>query len=423
MGFADLYLGKQKGFKPYFSEIPSERLGFVVVIPAFLERDLIATLESLLNCRKPENHVEVMVVLNIPENAGPDMIAENRHSAGLTASWMKKFSAPVFRFLLVDSLIMPMKDAGVGLARKTGMDEAVHRFNIHNNSGGIILSLDADSLCDTNYFMAIQETLENQPSTNGFNLYFEHPVSGPGYSEAIYRGITSYELHLRYLNLFTRFTGFPYAFHTIGSCFGVRADAYVREGGMNRRKAGEDFYFLHKIISLGHFMEINSTCVIPSPRESGRVPFGTGAAIGKYLASGEQEILTYPPACFHDLRDFFREANRMFHMNRGELALLVNRQSPALRTFLSEIQAVYAILVIQANSGSAAAFVKRFFRWFDAFRVIKFLNHASRTCYGRMPINQAARIYLSDTGRPAMQPMDTDMDLLRILRGIEKGKV
>ena len=103
----------------------------------------------------------------------------------------------------------------------------------------------------------------------------------------------AYELHLRYLNLFSRFTGFPYAYHTIGSCFGVRAETYASQGGMNKRKAGEDFYFLHKIIPLGEFREINNTCVIPSPRESDRVPFGTGAAIGKYLFRG----IRHPDLC------------------------------------------------------------------------------------------------------------------------------
>ena len=38
---------------------------------------------------------------------------------------------------------------GVGLARKTGMDEAVRRFNAINNPEGIILNLDADCTCGT----------------------------------------------------------------------------------------------------------------------------------------------------------------------------------------------------------------------------------------------------------------------------------
>ena len=36
----------------------------------------------------------------------------------------------------------------------------------------------------------------------------------------------------------------------------VRADAYLRQGGMNRRKAGEDFYFLNKFMVLGGYGEM-----------------------------------------------------------------------------------------------------------------------------------------------------------------------
>ena len=46
------------------------------------------------------------------------------------------------------------KGWGVGLARKTGMDEAVRRFDIINNPEGVILSLDADCTVEHNYFVS-----------------------------------------------------------------------------------------------------------------------------------------------------------------------------------------------------------------------------------------------------------------------------
>src|SRR5213594_3575687 len=87
--------------------------------------------------------------------------------------------------------------------------------------------------------------------------------------------IAAYELHLRYYVRALRYAGFPYAHHTIGSCMAVRADVYKKQGGMNKRQAGEDFYFLQKIIPLGHFTDLTETKVIPSSRPSDRVPFGT----------------------------------------------------------------------------------------------------------------------------------------------------
>ena len=59
--------------------------------------------------------------------------------------WMKKHSRPEFQFILIEDLKMPERDAGVGLARKTGMDQALYRFNFLNKPNGFILSFDADS--------------------------------------------------------------------------------------------------------------------------------------------------------------------------------------------------------------------------------------------------------------------------------------
>jgi len=42
---------------------------------------------------------------------------------------------------------------------------------------------------------------------------------------------------------------------------------------MNRKQAGEDFYFIQKLMPLGGYFALNSTAIYPSPRESSRVPF------------------------------------------------------------------------------------------------------------------------------------------------------
>ena len=98
-----------------------------------------------------------------------------------------------------------------------------------------------------------------------------------------YHAIALYELHLRYYLHSVRSTGYPHAFHTVGSAFAVRADIYCQEGGMNRRQGGEDFYFIQKVAQRGSWSECNETCVYPSPRPSDRVPFGTGPAVARLI--------------------------------------------------------------------------------------------------------------------------------------------
>jgi hypothetical protein len=416
MSFADHYFSKQKNFKACPVGDPSGQLYFSVVIPACREPEILKTLESLFACDRPAAHAEIWVVLNLPDNAGPDDRAETQRSSHEISAWIDQHSTPGFRFILSEFLDMPQKDAGVGLARKTGMDQALYRFNQLNRPEGLMLAFDADSTCERNYFTAIEKTCLRHPRMNGCNVYFEHPLEGPGLPGINYAGIVLYELHLRYLNLFTKYTGFPHAYHTIGSCFGVRAEAYARQGGMNRRKAGEDFYFLHKIIPLGHFVEINDTCIYPSPRESDRVPFGTGAAMRKYVSGPENRITTYAPACFEELRTFFEKVPSLRQGNTGHI---LSTLPETLGMYLEDINALPAIEEVRVNSSSESAFVKRIYGWFDAFRVIKFLNFASLDAYPKWPVEEAVKYYLSH-----VKGIDSNnyspKELLTVVRRIER---
>jgi hypothetical protein len=422
MGFADLYFSKQRNFSPHFSNLPSEKLRYIVVIPAYGEPDLTISLNSLWKCFRPKGHTEVIIVINSPENAPEEIRRINAASVAKVEEWIKEHTDHSFQFLLMPRLNMPMKDAGVGLARKTGMDEALYRFNAIDCPEGFILSFDADSICAENYFTSIEEALENHPVVKGFSIYFEHPVMGNDFPEKIYRGMIAYELHLRYVNLFLRYTGFPYAFHTVGSCFGVRALAYAAQGGMNKRKAGEDFYFLNKIIVSGEFIEINNTCVSPSPRISDRVPFGTGAAIGKYIASDEEIFLTYAPESFMMLREFFLQIPKFFKISQDEIASIITCFSQPLKSYLGTIDAVNVIIEINANSGSVLNFVNRFFKWFDAFRIIKFLNYCSHNYFGKIPVRKAVIIYLVKVGKNLPCKAVSDLEMLFFLRDIERNR-
>ena len=141
-------------------------------------------------------------------------------------------------FHCIANLKVPGKLSGPGYARKIGMDEAVRRFHQIDNQNGIIVSLDADSLVQENYFTSIWEFWNQHKKVNGVSIQFEHPLDGD-MDEKIYHGIINYELHLRYYINAQRFCLFPYAYQTIGSCFAVSASAYAKQGGMNKRKAGD----------------------------------------------------------------------------------------------------------------------------------------------------------------------------------------
>ena len=118
---------------------------------------------------------------------------------------------------------------------------------------------------------------------------------------------------------------------------------------MNRKQAGEDFYFLQKVIPLGGFFEINTTCIYPSPRPSNRVPFGTGPMV-RNLVESKTEIQTYPLQVFHDLRVLFSEIESLFLQDKNNVGIFIEKQSEIIKGFLYKNEFQKSIAEINANS-------------------------------------------------------------------------
>lgn len=386
MDFVDVYLSKH-GFCPEIGEHPHPRLNICVVIPCFNEPSLLESLQSLWNCIRPQSAVEVIIVINSPEHARSDILTNNLDTLRDANVWIQAHVDPMLRFYTVFKPDLPVKFAGVGLARKIGMDEAVYRFSKVKNQRGIIAGFDADSLCSSNYLVEIERHFSSNPKTPGASIYFEHPTTG-SFNSSIYQGICLYEMHLRYINQALRFAGHPHAYHTVGSSFAVTTEAYVKQGGMNKRQAGEDFYFLQKIIALGNFSEINTTRVVPSARVSNRVPFGTGASMGRWTEDGVMK--TYSLIAFEDIRVFISMVDSLYETMDKSLSSIMGTLSPALCEFLYMNNVEDELISIRSNSASLATFRIRFFRWFNVFKVIKYMNFAHDKFYEKVDVAKEA---------------------------------
>ena len=136
-------------------------------------------------------------------------------------------------------------------------------------------------------------------------MAYAHPVDG---APETARPILSYELYLRYQELAWGYAGSPYAYPAIGSAMACTARAYAASGGMNRRQAGEDFYFLQQLAKTGKIGRIWETTVRPSGRASHRVPFGTGRKVGAFAADPDEAYLTYHPESFQVLQAWLESA-------------------------------------------------------------------------------------------------------------------
>ncbi|MCP3932607.1 MAG: glycosyltransferase family 2 protein [Bacteroidetes bacterium] len=384
------YLQQHTIFGPQIRNKPSPNLGIIVVIPSYLEDYLLLSLMSLKRCALPSCDVEVIVVINNSEKE-PEAAKMKNYQIGQQAEqFALKNRNPRLKFHVLFHTELPNKHAGVGLARKIGMDEAVWRFEKIGNSRGIITCFDSDSRCDLNYFQAIENHFKKHPKTKAGSIYFEHPLIGADFETEIYEGIILYELHLRYYINAQKFAGFPFAIQTIGSSMAVRSDAYRQQGGMNKRKAGEDFYFLHKFTPLGNFSEIKSTRVIPSPRISQRVPFGTGKAMQEIVKTGGN-YLTYAPESFVDLKHFLGRVETLYTLSLEETEDWLESLPLSIQKFLRENHFIKRLQEIKKNTVHSKSFRNRFYRWFNAFMLMKYVHFARDNYYPNVDVHQAAK--------------------------------
>lgn len=378
---------------------PKPGLKIVIVIPCFNEPNIEAAIQSIYMASTPTSAFEIIAVINHGENASKHVKLQNEQSASTISNLQQSHD----NLHLIKACNLPDKHAGVGWARKIGMDEACRRLQNCLESG-VIVCYDADSDCTSNYLTEIEKAFED-PSTRAASIRFEHPIDDLN-SNA---GIIWYELFLRYHNCGQKYAGLPFAKHTVGSSMAVRPSAYLKQGGMNRRKAGEDFYFLHKFIGHDGFIEINNCMVIPSVRGSDRVPFGTGKAVNDFQKDPNLIKMTYPISTYHELKRLVDAV----HNNR------VLELDGLMGEFLKSQGVEDKIKEIERQTSTQVAFEKRFYQWFDAFKCLKFV-HWYRDQFGTADLLQEAHSLLKLYG--VNSPVSDSKEMLILFRELEYSK-
>jgi hypothetical protein len=417
MGFATSWLDKRAIFPEFINEQPDNRTGIIVVVPAFNEPGIVEMLDSLADCDEPECQVEVIIFVNAPADAGNE-INYNKSCISNIESWKKRNNS-FFRLYYFDAGQPSIKGWGVGLARKAGMDEALRRFDSIERPDGVIASLDADCTVEKNYFKALFSELVSSKHNKACSIYFEHLLSGNDFSDEIFNYIIQYELHLRYYLQGLKYAGFPYAFHTVGSSMAVKASSYAACGGMNRRQAGEDFYFIQKLMPGGGYFALNTTTIYPSSRESSRVPFGTGTAMSKLKQSGNNYYMTYNIEAFKELRYLFNSTGELYRYDNTKFVSFRDSLPRGLKAFFRNDEFITAVTEIKGNTSGPDSFNKRFYTWFNMFRIIKYLNHVSSGIFDRQPVAEAAVMLLKIKGKRSI--FETQQELLKYYRSMERG--
>lgn len=388
-----------------------------VVIPALAESaHLFATLRSLA-ANPPELLARflVLMVVNHREDA-PQGDKEDNYKTLKRLDTVGPELAPL-RLAWVDAASqgfeMPAKAGGVGFARKIGLDLALSRLDFSGQSP-LLISLDADTLVEHSYLPAIGSHFRHT-GCGGAVIPFCHR---PGESLEQQTAIDRYELFLRSYVLGLALAGSPYAFHTVGSAMACTASAYIRMGGMNRRPAAEDFYFLQQLHRTAGVEKLRGTLVHPSPRPSHRVPFGTGRSISRSLWEDANTVMFYQPECFHILGDWLKTATGSPNREAGAMLADAAAISPHLAGYLESTGFSGVWENLRKNHREAEALRSAFHGWFDGLKTMKLIHHLSAATFPRCEPEEALPPLLGWAG---LERVTGIAGQLALLRNIQNG--
>jgi glycosyltransferase involved in cell wall biosynthesis len=380
-----------------------------VIIPALAESDsLFATLDSLQT--NPAALLEQFLLL-VVVNHRPDAAASDKQDNCRTLRKLAQAAAGLPNLAWIDAaskgLELPLKTGGVGLARKLGLDLALERLDWAGAQ--ILATLDADTLVRDDYLSALCEHFAI--SVNGGAVVpFCHPLTG---DMAEQQAIIAYELYLRSHVLGLQLAGSPYAFHTVGSTMACRARDYVRAGGMNRRQAGEDFYFLQQVAKTSGMSDVAGTVVYPSARISHRTPFGTGRSVAQLAANTDPAKLYYDPRCYDVLGKWLQMVKECWRSDARELLMRSAAISAALEDFLvkEKFQDVWPGLC--RNHGDAKTRLAALHGWFDGLKTTRLIHHLIHAGWHRLAAAQALPELFLKAGLPSTSDPEQQLIVLR----------
>lgn len=367
------------------------KIKIAVVVPAIKELENIQILLTSLkeNDNMLFNRTMILFVINNLKSSNVEIKVENKETMKFLKRIIDKCPADkiendVIRSGLSVAYIdaateeneLKEKHGGVGLARKIGMDAVLNFFDYKTAGKNTIVCLDADCTVERNYLSKIYSEFSNKNYSVGY-VNFKHLLPENNEQQ---QAIINYEIFLRYYVLGLKFAESPFAFHTIGSTMICDADSYVKVGGMNKRKAAEDFYFMGKLAKVTPIYKIKDTTVYPSGRSSWRVPFGTGQRVNRFLKHLQNEYLLYSPASFFILKKWLK----IYHSKKEFFPSVVLENAKAvseqLHKFLEANNFISDWEKILKNTKSENQLNKQKIMWFDGFKTLKLIHYLRDNC-------------------------------------------
>jgi hypothetical protein len=389
----EAYLKRQSPNPWKLEWIEKKEISNIIVVPAIAEFENLEILLTSLVKNKPDyfpNTLVIFVINNKPADS-EEVKESNKKSLKLLRSIMRKkdINNPLVRKVIDSGLSIALVDAsskgkelseknsGVGIARKTGLDLALTVFDYSIEKKKIMIWLDADCKVGEDYLNTVVNEFNNK-NLFAATINFSHDISG---TNELTEAIIPYEIFLRYYVLGLKHANSHYAFHTIGSTIAIDHTAYIKAGGMNKKKAAEDFYFLQKVAKNYKINKIVSTTIHPSSRHSWRVPFGTGRSITRFLLNNRNEYLLNDPVLFDVLKEWLILFNDKNIIDSKHLMNEAGKINKELKVFLIQRKFPEQWDRILKNSKNSRQLQYQKLNWFDGFKTLKLVHHLRDNAY------------------------------------------
>jgi len=173
----------------------------------------------------------------------------------------------------------------------------------------------------------------------------------------------------------------PYAFTAFGSAIACRIKDYNAIGGFDGQTAGEDFYFLQKMVKYGNLKLYTDTHVYPSSRISERVLYGTGTAIADFQNNNFNRYPIFHFSSFDVIAETYQRMHEIFNKDIvSEFIEFLNYNSIE--------QDLWGKL--RTNYKTLPLFTKAFHQKIDGLRLFQFLRNR------QIAINKTDEICLQD---------------------------
>ena len=376
----------------------------LIVIPCLSEYPgILNTLQDLADADQAHATLVIVVV-----NNRSDAVSEEIRANTLTLESLNRWDQTKLRVAWVDasSLGNELPDRqGVGMARKLGLDWGLRRLAEQGQLDAPLVCLDGDTRVDNNYLRAIH-TFFDTPNRWSAVLPLAHQISRTPKERA---AILCYEFFLRYHADHLAWAGSPYGYHVLGSAIACTARAYAAVSGMNRRLAGEDFYFLQQLRKTGPVQLLPGTTVHPSGRTSQRTPFGTGRRVERFIQNPDDEYTLYAPASYDAVRRWI-DTIAMDPKHHGETFLSAAKHiHPGVFRFLSEAGFSQAWDGLRKQTSDADTLVNQFHQWFDGLRTLQLIHYLRDTTWPNENMFRAIKIFMERCGLDPVVQVDDSL--------------